>query len=101
MSDQVSLPRTCQNCGTRVDQNFCPNCGQEYTTMIVPIGHLLREVLDLFLLLDSKLLRTLKLLVMRPGFLTNEYIAGRRARYVSPFRLYFVISALYFLAFSF
>ena len=69
--------------------------------MIVPIGHLLKDVLDEFLLLDSKLFRTLKPLFTQPGFLTNEYIAGRRARYVSPFRLYFIISAIYFIAFSF
>jgi hypothetical protein len=101
MSDEIPLPNTCLNCGVQVDLNFCPNCGQEHTTMIVPIGHLLRDVVDEFILLDSKLLRTLKLLILRPGFLTNEYVAGRRIRYVSPFRLYFVISAIYFLAFSF
>src|SRR5579871_382648 len=101
MTDEISLPCTCPNCGERVDQNYCPNCGQEHTTTIMPVGHLLRDIVDEFILLDSKLLRTLKPLLTRPGFLTNEYIAGRRVRYVSPFRLYFVIIALYFLAFSF
>jgi hypothetical protein len=101
MTDEVTRPCTCLNCGERVEQHYCPNCGQEHTTTIVPIGDLLRDILDEFLLLDSKILRTLQPLLMRPGFLTNEYIAGRRARYVSPFRLYFVISAIYFLAFSF
>ncbi|MEX2285128.1 MAG: DUF3667 domain-containing protein [Gemmatimonadota bacterium] len=42
-------------------------------------------------------LRGLRLLFRRPGFLTNEFIAGRRASYLAPFRLYLVISLVYFL----
>jgi hypothetical protein len=101
MTDEAMLPGTCPNCGNRLDQNYCPNCGQERTSTIVPLGHLLHDVVEEFFLLDSKLFRTLKPLITRPGFLTNEYIAGRRVRYLSPFRLYFIISAIYFLAFSF
>ncbi len=100
MSEEILSTSTCQNCGVRVAQNYCPNCGQEHTSLIVPIGQLFRDVLDEFIVPDSKLLATIKLLLTRPGFLTNEYIAGRRMRYVGPFRLYFVISATYFLAFS-
>src|SRR5579871_3590462 len=101
MTDEISLPCTCPNCGERVDQNYCPNCGQEHTTTIMPVGHLLRDIVDEFILLDSKLLRTLSPLLTKPGFLTNEYIAGRRVRYVSPFRLYFIVSAVFFSIFMF
>ena len=49
-----------------------------------------------FLRVDSKFLATLKG-VFVPGFLTREYLAGRRERYEKPFRLYVVVNVLYFL----
>jgi len=49
-----------------------------------------------FLHLDGKIFQTLKLLVTKPGALTREYLAGRRARYISPLRLYLTFSVLYF-----
>jgi len=47
--------------------------------------------------LDSKLLRTLRPLISRPGFLTKAYLAGKRVRYVNPLRLYLVCSLAFFL----
>lgn len=87
----------CLNCGEPVAMNFCPRCGQENVQMVVPVKHLFGDVIDEIFKLDSRLFRTLKYLVTRPGFLTSEYIAGRRARYVAPFRFYFIISAVWFL----
>lgn len=45
---------------------------------------------------DSRLWLTLKYLVFMPGKLTTEYMAGRRAAYLPPFRLYLVMSVLFF-----
>ena len=49
---------------------------------------------------DSRLWRTLRALLFRPGYLSQQFLAGRRARYLSPFRLYFVLSVLFFLMVS-
>ncbi len=49
-----------------------------------------------YLTVDSKIFRSVKALLFKPGFLTNEYLAGRRARYVSPLRLYLVATFLFF-----
>jgi hypothetical protein len=46
---------------------------------------------------DSRLWRTLWLLISKPGFLTKEFIEGRRAQFLPPFRLYLVLSVLLFL----
>jgi hypothetical protein len=46
---------------------------------------------------DSRLWRTLAALLFRPGYLTRELLAGRRARYLPPVRLYLVISVAFFL----
>jgi hypothetical protein len=59
---------------------------------------LAHDVVHEFLHVDSKIFRTVKLLLLKPGFLTREYFEGRRVRYVSPLRLYLVFSVMYFAA---
>src|SRR5262245_51891783 len=63
--------------------------------------HSLREFLaeatEVFTHADSRLWRTIRPLLLRPGFLTREFLRGRRARYLPPFRLYIVASVLFFL----
>ena len=49
-----------------------------------------------FLHLDGKILQTVKLLVLRPGALTREFLTGRRARYISPVRVYLTFSLIFF-----
>lgn len=61
----------------------------------MPFGHLLHEVFHDIAHLDSRFLRTLRAL-LRPGFLTQEYIAGHRTRWFPPFRLYLMVSLLFF-----
>ncbi len=55
------------------------------------------ETFESFTHADSRLWRTLWLLVSKPGFLTVEFLEGRRARYLPPFRLYLVLSVVLFL----
>ncbi|MDQ3804914.1 MAG: DUF3667 domain-containing protein [Acidobacteriota bacterium] len=60
-------------------------------------GNLLKNVLHEVTDLDSKVFATFKALLLRPGLLTTEYLAGRRGRYLSPVKLYLIVSAVYFL----
>jgi len=69
--------------------------------MIRPLSGMLHDVADTVLNIDSRIFRTLAPLYFRPGFLTNEYFAGRRVRYVTPFRLYFFLSVIAFFAAQF
>jgi hypothetical protein len=61
------------------------------------VRELAGEAWQEFVNLDGKVATTLRFLVTRPGFLTRESLAGRRARYVGPLRLYLVCSVAYFL----
>lgn len=90
----------CRNCGYELSGPFCPKCGQPVKTFMRAVWGLVYEMLDEFFSFDSRAFNTFPPLLLRPGFLTNEYIAGRRARYVSPLRLYLLISIVFFLAFS-
>jgi hypothetical protein len=89
--------RACPNCATWVDDQFCPRCGQRNAERLVSVRHIVRETLDDQFTLNGALPRTLAALLLRPGFLTGEYVAGRIARYVAPFRLYLLASVVFFI----
>jgi hypothetical protein len=96
-AEQVS----CLNCGfTPLDSKYCPNCGQENIPSALPLRFLLSDIGEEFLKWDGRILRTLCALLFRPGKFTREYNRGRRACYISPFRLYFVVSTLFFVVFA-
>ena len=90
-------PDHCLNCGAAATGNFCAHCGQETKDHTVALRPLLSDLLAEVASWDSKLLRTLTALIVRPGFLTSEYNAGRRVPYLSPLKLYLTVSVLFFL----
>ncbi len=87
---------TCLNCGTRLRGQYCGKCGQRSRNRLISIWQLLREAFGDLLELDSRLWRTLVPLLTRPGQLTRDYLEGRRARYMPPFRTYLVLSVIFF-----
>ena len=86
----------CHNCGAAVNGNFCAACGQETALHVASAREFLHEFIGHYVALEGKLWKTLALLLFRPGKLTAEYIAGRRARYVQPLRIYLTLSILFF-----
>lgn len=87
----------CLNCGTELSGPYCFYCGQPDKRLMVFLPALLREIAEDFFDFDSRFFRTLKPLLLKPGELTASYIAGRRARYSPPWRLYLISSLLFFL----
>jgi hypothetical protein len=90
--------KTCLNCGATVEERYCTRCGQENLEPKESIGHIVGHFFADITHFDSKLFITLKDLILRPGFLTREYVAGRRMSYLNPIRMYVFISAVFFLA---
>ena len=90
---------SCPNCGYNFQSmsNFCPQCGQENHDLNIPIKHLFGELFESILHLDTKTFRTLKALLFKPGFLTNQFNSGKRKSFVPPIRLYIFISFTFFL----
>jgi len=89
---------TCLNCGTIVEDRYCPHCGQENLEPKESVGHLISHFFEDLTHFDGKFFTTVKDLILRPGFLTHEYVAGRRTTYLNPIRMYIFISAMFFLA---
>ena len=86
----------CLNCGTRLRGQYCGNCGQRASNRLISLWELLREAFGDLLEIDSRVWRTLVPLLIRPGQLTHDYLQGRRARYMPPFRTYLVLSVIFF-----
>ena len=91
-------PKTlCANCGAELLGPHCYACGQPVKGMVRHLGSILHDVADTIFNIDSRIFRTIFPLYFKPGYLSNEYFAGRRVRYVTPFRLYFFLSVAAFL----
>jgi hypothetical protein len=82
------------------DFNFCPRCSQHNSDKLASFWRLVVEVVSDFFSYDSRFVKTIFPFLFKPGFLTNEYVAGRRVRYMHPLRLYVFVSLLYFSVFS-
>jgi uncharacterized protein DUF3667 len=88
---------TCANCGAALAGEYCSACGQRHEPHVHTISHFAAEAFESLTHADSRVWKTLGYLLARPGLLTREFLDGRRARYLPPFRLYIVISLVFFL----
>lgn len=92
------MEQACPNCNAPMPASaaYCSACGQaamgEHT-----FKAFLHQFLGDYFTFDSKITRSLRPLLLKPGELTLEYMRGRRARYIPPLRLFIFLSVLFFL----
>jgi hypothetical protein len=91
--------KNCLNCGADIFGKFCHICGQENLEPKESIWHLLNHFINDVTHFDGKFFSSLNYLITRPGFLSKEYMVGRRASYLNPIRMYLFTSAIFFLVF--
>lgn len=89
---------SCYNCQTLLAQseNFCPNCGQENHSRQASTRILINDFLNDYLTFDSKLFKSVIPLVSKPGFITKEYLDGKRKQFIPPIRVFLFLSFVYF-----
>ncbi|MGI9551294.1 MAG: DUF3667 domain-containing protein [Aurantibacter sp.] len=89
----------CLNCGhpLQMGDKFCPNCSQANSTKKLTLKDFFDEFFSSLISYDSKLLRTLTALLIRPGKITRDFISGKRASYTNPFRFLLSLAIIYFL----
>jgi hypothetical protein len=96
----VTVHTTCGNCGATLMGPYCFSCGQHAHESARSVSALFHDSWHVVTHIDGRFWQTLYILLLKPGRLTEEYFAERRARYLPPVRLYLVLSVLFF-AFGF
>lgn len=98
--DRMEAPQggvTCPSCGAAIVGAYCSACGQKNDDLRRSIFDLLKDFLADTFSFDSRMWRTLGLLVIAPGVVPTDYCHGKRSRYTPPVRLFLVVSFLFFL----
>jgi hypothetical protein len=93
---EATAAQTCRNCGAPIGGAYCAACGQETALRLPTLREFVREAAGRYVALDGRFWRTMFALLARPGFLTREYLAGRRRRYIRPARLYLFATLIFF-----
>ena len=88
--------KDCLNCGAKVEERFCPKCGQENTINRPSFHYLFTHFFEDLLHYDSGFWKTMKTLIFKPGIIVKEYLAGKRKTFVPPVKLYIFISFITF-----
>lgn len=94
---QLPTTRRCENCGAELHGEHCYACGQPTKGLVRHFGSIMGDFADTVFNVDGRIFRTLGPLLFKPGFLSLEYFAGRRVRYVSPVRLFVFTCLIAFL----
>lgn len=97
-NDSIETAAHCGNCRTPLAGPWCHQCGQPIKGLVRPLSGWIADFFDSVFDYDGRLPRTLAPLLLRPGFLTREYTAGRRVRYVTPVRLFLFLTIVLFFA---
>jgi hypothetical protein len=91
----------CENCQYELNEsfNYCPNCSQK-VAFSNKLSELFSHFLSDYFTFDSKIGRSLKPLLTRPGYLTQQFLIGKREHYIQPLRMFIFLSILFFLLLS-
>ena len=89
--------KICLNCKADLYGRYCHVCGQENLEPKETVWHLVEHFFNDITHFDGKFFSTVKYLLKKPGFLSKEYMIGRRASYLNPIRMYVFTSAIFFI----
>ena len=94
----LALIQTCKSCGHSFEGIYCNVCGEK---VLLPHDRSFKKFLSNILVAitfaDNKIVQTLWLTIVDPGFISREFAEGRRVKYLKPLSLFFVLNLIYFL----
>jgi len=98
MTPKLTKKTTCPNCEKKFDSQFkyCPYCGQKNAEPDLRFKHFFFDFLSGAFNLDSKFYQTFKILLLKAAKLSKEYLDGKRTKYLTPVRIYLIVSFVYF-----
>ena len=84
----------CTTCGTQYEGNYCPRCGQSSKIGRYSFKNAFLLFLDVWGLGNRGMFRTIRDLILRPGYMIRDYLQGMQMAYFPPFKLFFLLIAL-------
>ena len=84
----------CASCGDEYQGNYCPRCGQSATVGRFSFKNALKHFLDVWGMGNRSMFRSLRDLILRPGYLIRDYIGGMQSAYFPPFKMFFVLATI-------
>jgi len=88
----------CKACGHLFTGKFCNNCGEKvYGDQDKNLKHLMEDAFHFFTHFDNKFLKTVKLVLLKPGYLSHQYSGGIRKPFFKPVSLFIICVILYLL----
>ena len=84
----------CCSCGTTFTGNYCPRCGQSARIGRFSFKKALLLFIDVWGLGNRSMFRSLRDLILRPGYMIRDYIGGKQSAYFPPFKMFFLLTAL-------
>jgi len=98
MNDFAHQQHVCKSCSNTFVGLYCNLCGEK---VIEPKERKIQSVIGHLLvastIVDNKFLKSLWYTVTKPGFLSREYVDGRRVMYMRPLQMFFILNLIYFL----
>ena len=91
----------CLNCGAELMGHYCHNCGQEVADKTPTVTGFILAYLDNAYLWDTKFFKTIWTLIRRPGYLTNEFLAGKYSTHMHPLKLNMFLLGIFIMLFVF
>ena len=85
--------RTCSSCGTVYQGNFCPRCGQSARVGRFSFKKAALLFMDVWGVGNRSMFRSLRDLMLRPGFMIRDYLSGMQSAYFPPFKMFFLLAA--------
>ena len=90
----VEQEHVCASCGTCFQGNYCPRCGQSAKIGRFSFKKALLLFLDVWGLGNRGMFRSIRDLLLRPGYMIRDYISGMQSAYFPPFKMFFLLTAL-------
>ena len=84
----------CATCGTEFHGNYCPRCGQKAAIGRYSFKSAFLLFLDVWGLGNRGMFRTIRDLLLRPGYMIRDYLNGMQMAYFPPFKMFFLLIAL-------
>ena len=84
----------CLNCHEHYTGRFCPRCGQAATTERFSMKVAAENFAEAYGMGERGMFRTMRDLILRPGYLILDYLRGMRVSYFAPFKMFFLLFAL-------